>query len=101
MNFNEFFNEFFNELKRRSEYKLAVTYAVIAWLVLQVVYVITPMLETPEWLGKTVLILLLVGFPIALVLAWAFEMSPEGMVRISSESGNESREVIRRVSEED
>ena len=84
------FNQFFKELKRRSVYKVAVTYAIVAWLLIQIVSAIIPMLEAPTWIGKTVLILLLVGFPIALILAWAFEMSPEGMIRTSSEAAAEN-----------
>ncbi len=75
---------FFEELKRRNVYRVAVTYAVVAWLLLQIVSVVVPMIEAPLWVGKVVLIVLLVGFPIALLLAWAFEMSPQGFIRTTS-----------------
>jgi TolB-like protein/Tfp pilus assembly protein PilF len=77
---------FFEELSRRKVYRVAVTYAMVAWLIVQIVSVIVPMLEAPSWIGKLVLILLLVGFPIALILAWAYEMSPKGIVRTTTES---------------
>ena len=72
---------FFNELKRRHVFRIGVAYLVVAWLIVQVVAAITPMLDLPNWLGKTVLVLLAVGFPVALILAWAFEMTPEGVKR--------------------
>ena len=71
----------FTELKRRHVFRIGIAYLVVSWLVLQVIGVVTPMLDLPVWLGKTVLILLAVGFPIALVIAWAFEMTPEGVKR--------------------
>ena len=84
------FNQFFKELKRRSVYKVAVTYAIVAWFLLQLVSTISPMINVPDSIGKTVLILLIVGFPLALIVAWAFEMSPEGMIRTTSEAASEN-----------
>ncbi len=71
----------FNELKRRHVFRIGIAYLVVAWLIVQVVAAITPMLDLPNWLGKTVLVLLGVGFLVALILAWAFEMTPEGVKR--------------------
>lgn len=70
---------FFAELRRRNVFRVAGVYLVVAWLVTQVVAAVAPMLGLPVWFGKGVLLLLAVGFPIALVLAWAFEMTPEGV----------------------
>ncbi|NIA27681.1 MAG: hypothetical protein GWP02_06460 [Desulfobulbaceae bacterium] len=72
---------FFDELKRRRVFRVAVTYIVIAWLMLQVVDVLVPMLELPHWAGKLILLLLIVGLPIAIIVAWAFELTPEGVRR--------------------
>jgi len=72
---------FFDELKRRKVFRVATAYIVIAWLMLQVVDVVVPMLELPNWVGKLVLLLLIVGLPIAIVLSWAFELTPEGVRR--------------------
>ncbi|NNF34049.1 MAG: hypothetical protein HKN68_08070 [Saprospiraceae bacterium] len=72
---------FLKELKRRHVYRVAVTYAIISWLILQIVSVIVPIIEAPEWMSKVVLILLIIGFPIALILAWAFDLTPEGIMR--------------------
>src|SRR5213078_561341 len=72
---------FFAELKRRNVYKVAVAYAVVGWLVIQVTATIVPALHLPDGLTTAVVVLTLIGFPVALVVAWAFEMTPEGMKR--------------------
>ena len=70
---------FFGELKRRNVFRVAIAFGIASWLILQIVDVILPMLNLPEWVGKLILLLLIVTFPIALILAWAFEMTPEGV----------------------
>jgi hypothetical protein len=72
---------FFAKLKRRNVYKVAVGHAVVGWLVMQVAATIVPALHLPDSLTTAVVVLTLCGFPIALVIAWAFEMTPEGMKR--------------------
>jgi serine/threonine-protein kinase len=72
---------FFAELKRRNVYKVAVAYAVVGWLVIQIATSTFPVLEIPNIAAKLVIAVVLLGFPIALVIAWAFEMTPEGMKR--------------------
>ena len=72
---------FFRELKRRNVYKVAVAYAVVGWLVVQVAATIVPALHLPESLTTAVVVITLLGFPIAVTIAWAFEMTPEGMKR--------------------
>jgi adenylate cyclase len=72
---------FFAELKRRNVYKVAVAYAIVGWLVIQVTATIVPALHLPDGLTTTVVVLTLVGFPVALIIAWAFEMTPQGMKR--------------------
>ncbi|HET9819201.1 MAG TPA: hypothetical protein VFP92_08560 [Rhodanobacteraceae bacterium] len=64
---------FLQELKRHHVFRVAATYAVAAWLVIQVVAIMFPLLEFPEWLTRAVVVLVLAGFPVALVLAWAFQ----------------------------
>ena len=71
----------FEELKRRHVFRIGIAYLVVAWLVLQVVNIVVPIVGAPDWTNKLLLILLVAGFPIALVLAWAFEMTPEGVKR--------------------
>ena len=72
---------FFGELKRRNVYKVAIAYAVIAWLLMQIATQVFPFLEIPNWAIRLVIMLLALGFPIALIIAWAFELTPEGLKR--------------------
>jgi TolB-like protein len=69
------------ELKRRNVYKVAIAYAVVAWLLMQIVTQVFPFLEIPNWAIRLVIMLLALGFPIALIIAWAFELTPEGLRR--------------------
>src|SRR3954449_9269294 len=72
---------FFSELKRRNVYKVAVAYAVVGWLVVQVSSTVLPTFHAPEWVVQTLIVIVAIGFPIALVIAWAFEATPEGIKR--------------------
>src|SRR5438067_2361463 len=72
---------FFAELKRRNVYKVAVAYAIVGWLSIQIATQIFPFLEIPNWIVRLVIVLIAIGFPIALVIAWAFEATPEGIKR--------------------
>src|SRR5438132_3301451 len=69
------------ELKRRNVYKVAVAYAVVGWLVIQVNSTVLPTFHAPEWVVQTLVVLVAIGFPIALAIAWAFELTPEGLKR--------------------
>ena len=81
---------FFAELKRRNVYKVAAAYAVVGWLVMQIAATVVPALHLPDGITTAVVVLTLLGFPIALVIAWAFEMTPEGMKRTENVSPNEA-----------
>src|SRR6266568_1242391 len=70
---------FFSELKRRNVYKVAVAYAIVGWLLVQVATQVFPFLEIPNWVVRLVIVLVAIGFPIALTIAWAFEATPEGI----------------------
>ncbi len=80
---------FFAELKRRNVYKVAVAYGVVGWLVMQVAATVVPALHLPEEITTAVVVLTLLGFPVSLVIAWAFEMTPDGMKRTENISPNE------------
>ena len=69
----------YGELKRRNVFRVGIAYAITAWLLLQIMDVVAPMLDIPDWVPKSILLLLGVGFPIALLFAWAFELTPEGL----------------------
>src|SRR5262250_2665040 len=71
----------FGELKRRNVYKVAVTYAVVRWLLIQVATQVFPFLEIPNWAIRFVIFVTALGFPVALIIAWAFELTPEGIKR--------------------
>ena len=73
--------KFFRELQRRKVYRLGVTYAVGAWLLAQVVTQIFPFFGVLNWAIRLIIILLILGFPVALVLSWAFDLTPEGIRR--------------------
>src|SRR5437870_1149728 len=81
---------FFAELKRRNVYKVAVAYAVVSWLVVQAASLLFVTFEAPPWAMKIFVIAVALGFPIALVLAWAFELTPEGIKRAEDVLPNES-----------
>src|ERR1700682_4934198 len=72
---------FFGELKRRNVYKVAVAYAIVGWLLMQIATQVFPFLEIPNWVVRLVIVLVAIGFPISLVIAWAFELTPEGIKR--------------------
>src|SRR6266550_4048080 len=86
---------FFSELKRRNVYKVAIAYAVVAWLLIQIATQVFPFFEIPNWAVRLVVLLLVIGFPVALVLAWAFEITPEGIKR--AEDVDLSQSITRRT----
>ncbi|PYK71320.1 MAG: hypothetical protein DME42_11005 [Verrucomicrobia bacterium] len=91
--------KFFAELKRRNVYKVAVAYAIVGWLVVQIATQVFPFLEIPNWVVRLVIALVTIGFPIALIIAWAFELTPGGIKRTedvdpSVEGGSKGRTWI-------
>jgi len=86
---------FFGELKRRNVYKVAIAYAVVAWLLIQIATQVFPFFEIPNWVVRLVVLLLVIGFPVALILAWAFEITPEGIKR--AEDVDLSQSITRRT----
>jgi len=73
----------FHELKRRNVFRVAIAYAAAAWLLLQLIDVVLPILEMPNWVAQLVLLLLAIGFVVALIVSWAYEITPEGLKRES------------------
>src|SRR5947207_3720942 len=74
-------NSFFGELRRRNVYRVGAAYAIVAWLIIQIATQVFPVLEIPNWCVRLVIVLLALGFPVALILAWAYELTPEGIKR--------------------
>ena len=96
-------NSFFAELKRRNVYRVGIAYIVVAWLALQALDIIVPIIRAPEWFSQLVLVLLVIGLPFALIFAWAYEMTPEGLKRekdvdrtesITQETGQHLNRII-------
>jgi len=86
---------FLSELKRRNVYKVAVAYAVVAWLVIQAGSIVLPTFDAPAWILKVIILVVIIGFPVALVIAWAFELTPEGLKR--TEDVDVSESIARRT----
>jgi ketosteroid isomerase-like protein len=80
---------FFGELKRRNVFRVALTYAVVAWLLIEIASVLLPMLDASEWIITSFVTLLALGFAVALFISWAFEMTPEGLKRTEDLSPEE------------
>src|ERR1700760_377731 len=81
---------FFTELKRRKVYRVAVAYAIVAWLLIQAASILFPTFEAPLWVMKVFVTVVVLGFPVALILSWAFEITPEGIKRESDVTPEES-----------
>src|SRR5437016_10613537 len=81
---------FFAELKRRNVYKVAIAYAIVAWLLIQAASILFPTFEAPAWVMKVFVTAVILGFPVALIFAWAFEITPQGIKRADEVSPDES-----------
>jgi len=81
---------FFAELKRRNVYKVAIAYGVVAWLLIQVATQVFPFFEIPNWVVRLVVLVIVIGFPVALIIAWAFELTPEGLKRTETADAEHS-----------
>jgi serine/threonine-protein kinase len=84
-------SSFFTELRRRHVYRVAVAYVVVGWLLIQFATQVFPVLSLPTWTQTLVVLLVAIGFPIALILAWAFEMTPDGIRRTEPAHSPEAR----------
>src|SRR5215470_8961630 len=71
--------KFFGELRRRNVYKVAVAYVVAAWALAQGIAQVFPVFDVPNWIVRFIVVLIVVGFPVALIFAWVFEITPEGI----------------------
>src|SRR6266702_4375456 len=85
--------QFFTELRRRNVYKVAVAYGVVGWLLIQIATQVFPFLELPNWAIRLVIFVTALGFPVALIIAWAFELTPEGIKR--TEAADAARQHSR------
>ena len=76
----------FEELKRRKVFRVTSTYAVVAWVIMQIGEVVFPALRLPDWVLTSVVVILLIGFPIVAIVAWIFDKTPDGIVITPSNS---------------
>src|SRR5207244_1848662 len=88
---------FFIELERRNVYKVAIAYGVVAWLLIQVATQVFPFFEIPNWVVRLVVLVIIIGFPIALIVAWAFELTPQGLKRTEVADAMPTRPSARRA----
>lgn len=81
--------EFVRELRRRRVVRVAIVYAVVAWALVQVAATVGPALDLPEWTDSFVVLMALIGFPLAIILAWAYDLTPDGVRRTETEAEDE------------
>lgn len=88
---------FFAELKRRDVYKVAIGYMVAGWAFSQGIAQVFPVFDVPNWAIRLIVLLIIIGLPIALILAWIFELTPEGIKRTADTSPDEAPDVVRQL----
>ena len=92
------FGNFFAELKRRNVYKVAIAYFVAGWALAQGIAQVFPVFDVPNWIVRLIVFLIVIGFPIALIFAWAFEITPEGVKRTEeADAGLPSARPVKRA----
>ena len=89
----------FEELKRRKVFRVATTYGIVAWILMQIGEVTFPALNIPEWVMSTLVVILLAGFPIAVIFAWIFDKTPQGFVKTDAPEINNISEINAKVDE--
>ena len=76
--------KFFNELKRRNVIKASIAYLVVNWVLLQLLSILLPIVEAPDWVIKTLILLMVLGFPIWIIISWVYEVTPDGLKKTSN-----------------
>tara|TARA_B100001540_G_scaffold289674_1_gene285822 strand:+ start:2164 stop:3993 length:1830 start_codon:yes stop_codon:yes gene_type:complete len=85
---------FFEELKRRKVFRVAASYAVVAFVIMQLVEIVFPIFDFPQWTSQFVIIIVLLGFPIAIVLSWIFDKTPEGFIKTDLQQKEEVGGIV-------
>jgi hypothetical protein len=88
---------FFAELKRRNVYKVAATYAVVAWLLIQGASIFLPTFDAPAYVMRAFIVFLALGFILSLIISWAFEMTPDGLKRTKDILPDEAPDIVRQL----
>src|SRR3954447_10976643 len=91
--------KFFRELRRRNVFRIGEGYGIVGWLIIQVATSTFPILEIPSWCVRLVIVLVVLGFPVAMILGWAYELTPEGLMRTEDVAPTEAarRPVTQRL----
>ena len=89
---------FFEELKRRKVFRVAASYAVVAFIIMQLVEILYPMFNFPQWTQQFTVIIVLLGFPIAVILSWIFDKTPQGYVKTDATKTKDPSRAKRLVS---
>ena len=84
-------SSFLGELKRRRVFKVAVTYGIVAWLLIEVTTTVLPTFEAPEWIAQVFTFFIILGFPVALVLSWAYDLTPQGIERTGAAPASDAQ----------
>ena len=84
-------NNLLGELKRRNVYRVAIAYGVVAWLLIQIATQVFPIFEIPTWAIRLIVLVLIIGFPVAVIFSWVFEMTPEGIKRTEAAAPAEAK----------
>ena len=84
------FSQYIDELKRRNVIKAAIGYVIASWVLIQVLSIVLPTVNAPEWVLKTIMLLLVICFPVWIVFAWIYEVTPEGIKKTTEVSKEES-----------
>ena len=86
-------SSFLTELRRRNVFKVGVAYAVVGWLLIEVASTVLPTFEAPQWVLQTITFVIILGFPLALVLSWVFDLTPSGIEKTRSDGGSEATDT--------
>ena len=86
----------FEELKRRKVFRVAAAYSIVAWLLIQIVDVVLPYFNAPQWAYQTIVLVLILGIPVVVVLAWAFDITPEGIRKTEALGPGETTTIRKR-----
>ena len=88
---------FFTELKRRKVYKVAATYAIVSWLLIQAASIFLPTFDAPQCMMKAVVVFLALGFVLSAILSWIFDITPQGIKRTAAISPDEAVDIVRQL----
>ena len=94
-------SSFFSELKRRNVFRVGIAYTVVAWVLVQIAETTFPHLNIPDWSTTLLIVFIAAGFPIALLFAWAFEITPEGLNEAGYKSPEYDTLLVRAENEAD